>query len=128
MSRIGTSDGGCTFTIPADTDLSTKQFFCVNVNGDGEAVLSSATTDQPIGVLQNMPSAAGMAAEILHSGIGKIKIGGTVDEGDLLGPDTDGMAITVTANNKTYIAKALQAGVDGDIIEAIIMPVSFVGA
>lgn len=128
MSRLGTSDGGVILSIPADTNLSTKQYFCVNVNTDGEAVLSSATTDEPIGVLENMPSAAGMAAEIKHSGLGKIKIGGTVAVGDKLGPDTDGMAIAVTANNKTYIAKALQAGVDGDIIEALIVPVSFVGA
>ena len=125
MAGIGISDGNVVFSRAAGESLASDQFKLVKVDTDAGIDLCDATTDFPIGVLLNDP-AAGEACEILHSGRGKVKIGGTVTAGQLLGPDAAGLAIAVTADTKTYCAIALESGVANDVIEAAIVPVSHI--
>ena len=125
MAKIGLSEGNTVFSLNAGEDLSAKQFFALEIATDGDVELADATTDAPVGILLNKPS-AGEAAEIIHSGVSKAKVGGTVAAGDFLGPDTDGMLIAVTADTKTYCARALQAGVDGDVIDVIVVPCGYI--
>lgn len=125
MSKIGISEGNLVATFEAGEDLSAKQFFGVKMATDKAIDLCDAATDFPLGILLNKPS-TGEAAEILLNGVGKAKVGGTVQPGDLLGPDTDGMLIKVTADTKTYCAMALADGEDGDIVDVRVLPVGHI--
>jgi len=66
------------FTRPADTDLSTKQYYAVDLNSDGEVVVAGAGSTF-IGVLGNKPTAAGQPAEVMFSGVVPMVCGGTVN-------------------------------------------------
>lgn len=46
-----------------------------------------------------------------------LEYGGTVTANDLLGPDSSGRGVTVTADHAVYGARAYQSGVLGDIKE-----------
>ena len=61
----------------------------------------------------------GQHVTIAMIGIGKVKLGGNVAIMAPLKPDAAGKAVTAVAGNK-YSAKALQAGVTGDIVEVLI--------
>jgi len=78
----------------ADADLSASQFEAVKMKGTTEKfeiAVVSATTDLPIGILQNDPNAAGLAAEVAGPGeVAKAVYGGTVVCGDLLVIAADG--------------------------------------
>lgn len=79
--------------------------------------ICSAKTDKSVGITQNSQDAAEKTLEVaLPGGGGKALCGGTVAVGDLLAPTTDGSLIATTTAGDTYIARAMQAGVVGDII------------
>jgi hypothetical protein len=114
---------GPTITLPAYIDLSSYQYYPVIATGQYVTV-ASAVTDHPIGILLNKPSAKEGAASICIGGRCKAKIGGTTALGTLLGVDTDGMLIPVTADTKRFCAVALDIGADGDIIDVLVVPYS----
>src|SRR3989304_1417666 len=80
-------------TYAANADLSAKQYFLVKRHTTaGQCALVAATTDIPIGVLQNKPAAAGRAAEIVTLGRTKAEVAAATDIaiGDRLGPGVKG--------------------------------------
>jgi hypothetical protein len=110
----------------AAADLSAKQFHAVKDNGSGAAAAITAVTDAPIGILQNKPDAAGKSCSIDFQGVVKAILGGTVAKGDLLGPDANGKLVTRTFANgagKWILARAGAAGVSGDLIGVVLLPV-----
>lgn len=117
----------------ANADLSTKQFFLVKRHTtEGQCALVAATTDVPIGILQNKPAAAGRAAMIVVAGKSKAQVEATTDIaiGDNLGPDANGRLIKKTANNDIVCARAEQVATaaTGDIIEVTVFPPVWLGA
>lgn len=78
-------------TLESAADLSAKQYHFVKVNADGKAAICAATTDVPIGVLQNDPT-AGQTAEIVVIGVTKISSDAALNEGDLIGTSADAQA------------------------------------
>lgn len=108
-------------TIPANADLSAKQYFFgkvsnssgigqVAVCGDGEAA---------IGVIQNDPSSQGDATTVGISGISKVSAGGTITAGNYVASDASGEAV-VAATGDIIAGIALESGVDGDIIPVLL--------
>lgn len=88
-------------TLPAAADLSTKQFYGVEINSSGQVSVNNAAGEFCIGVLQNKPSAAGRAATVAYSGITKVVAGsGGLDEGDLVKVASDGTFV-VAVKGKT---------------------------
>lgn len=81
---------------PADVDLSASQYCGVSINSSGELVLPSAGA-AIVGVLQNDPDAAGKAGTYQHTGVTKMKLGGTVAQGDKVKVDSSGRAVTASA-------------------------------
>ena len=81
-------------TKEAGEDLSSFQFMAVTLESDGQVDAHDAVTDVPFGVLQNKPSAAGRAAEIMTLGKTKVEFGETVVVGN---------QIRFGANSKAYI-------------------------
>lgn len=109
-------------SLVAGGDLSSSQYKFVKLNSSGQAVVIAAATDRPIGVLQNNPT-SGKTAEVLVSGGTKIKVGGSVAEGAIVSPDSDGDAVAIVAGTDTtkYICgTALTEGASGEIITAVI--------
>jgi hypothetical protein len=87
---------GCT----ASADLSAKQFCFVKFSAARTVTVCSATTDKPIGILQNKPT-SGHAATVATSGVSKVVVGSTVSNGDSVGTDSNGKAATYTASDTT---------------------------
>jgi hypothetical protein len=85
----------------AAADLSTKQFTFVKLDSNGKAAAVAGTTDVPVGILQNDPSAAGRAAEIMVSGVSEIIAGGALTAGNQVSTDASGRAVAVTAGTDT---------------------------
>ena len=84
--------GAVTITLEANADLSSKQFYFVELDTDGKVGACNAVTDRPIGVLQNAPDASGKAATVLVMGVSKISCDAALDENNLIGPSVDGQA------------------------------------
>ncbi|GIV81829.1 MAG: hypothetical protein KatS3mg051_1183 [Anaerolineae bacterium] len=80
-----------TFTLEAAADLSAKQYYFVKVDSNGKAAVCAATTDKPVGVLQNKPK-QGQEAQIMALGITKVSSDAALNEGDLIGTSADGQA------------------------------------
>lgn len=75
----------------ASADLSTKQYYFVEISGAGTVNVCNAATDKAIGVLQNKPT-SGQPAEIMAIGITKVSSDAALSRGDLIGPSADGQA------------------------------------
>lgn len=106
---------------PANTDLSTKQYFFVKLT-DSSGVGRAAVTgdgESAIGVLQNKPDAAGKSATIGYTGISKVKAGGTITAGQPVASDANGEAVTA-ATGDIVLGTAMRSGVDGDTIPVLL--------
>ncbi len=112
-------------SLPANTDLSAKQYFIASLtNASGTAQVSVAGIDSTlIGVIQNDANAQGRACEVGVSGITKVICGASVTAGDKLTADTNGKAITLVSGDAKSLGYALTSGSSGDIISALIQKV-----
>lgn len=107
----------------ASADLSAKQFYFVKISGALTVTVCAATTDIPIGVLQNAPT-SGQAAEICVVGHTKVSSDGTVTRGAPIGTSADGQAVVYAAGTDTTKYCAGQGltstATAGDIVEAYV--------
>lgn len=113
-------------SLVAGADLSAKQYRFVKLSS-GQVVACSATTDRPIGVLQNDPT-SGQAAIVRLSGWTKVEADAAIVVDAVLGTSADGQAATYVAGTDTtkygmgFATKA--AGAAGDVAEMILTPVA----
>lgn len=107
----------------ASADLSAKQYYAVKVSGALTVTVCAATTDIPIGILQNAPT-SGQAAEICVIGHTKISCDAAVTRGAPIGTSADGQLATYAAGTDTTKYSIGQALVSttaaGDIGEAFV--------
>lgn len=75
----------------AGEDLSAKQFHFVKLHTDGTVKACAATTDKPIGVLQNDPT-SGQAALVKTAGLTEVIADSACAINDILGTSADGQA------------------------------------
>lgn len=98
---------------------------------DNTVILATAATQTPVGIVGAAPVAAGEAFPVvpLNGAIGKVRSGGTITRGQLLIAAADG-EVTGVANQAalaadvTAVGVALEGGVDGQIIRALLMPLT----
>jgi hypothetical protein len=83
---------GTCITLEAAADLSAKQYYFVYVDSNGQAAVCSAATDQPIGILQDKPAAAGRACTVMVNGISKVSSDAALSLGNKVGTSADGQA------------------------------------
>lgn len=84
---------------------------------DGHVTPCTANTSKVIGIAQNTVTTAEDAVEVaLPGGGGKALLGGSCAMGDLLVPHTDGSLKIIQAAGNRLAAKAMVAGVTGDLI------------
>lgn len=114
--------------IPANSDLSAKQFYAVNVipaTGSNQGTAGagvgspSASGDAILGVLQNNPL-LGEAAEVMVHGVSKAVIQGSVTVGQLL-MSVPGGKLAVATSGKYAVAQALEAGSDSTIVTVLLI-------
>lgn len=114
---------GIKITLTAAADLSSLQFCFVKITADNTVNACAATTDRPIGVLLNKPSAAGQAAEILVAGITKVKCSGAITVGNNFGVEgaaTSRAAAVTAPNANPAFGTAFEAGAANKVITAAI--------
>lgn len=114
------------FTAASAMSAASQQFCFVELVGSMSVALCDATTDQPIGVLQNSP-AINELADVCMLGISKVRVGGSdVSAGNLLAVGADGRAIALTSGTSTGfypVGKVLSvdaADNDGALVTAYI--------
>jgi hypothetical protein len=97
--------------VAAASDLSTKQYHFVKfASTAGQIKVAAATTDAVIGVLQDTPDAAGVAAEVAAVGIALLIAGTSVlTQGTRVGTNTTGRAKTGTARTYGVCLKTVSA-------------------
>ena len=109
-------------TLVAGVDLSAKQYHFVKLDSSGQAVAVAAITDRPIGILQNAPL-AGQEAEVLVVGGSKLKTGGNIAEGAVVGVTNTGAGKAIVAGTDTtqyILGTALTEATSGDINTVVI--------
>lgn len=111
QSTVGTEK-----TLVAGADLSASLYFFVKLNASGNLVLGAAGTDNIVGIVQNNDGGSGAGATYRFGGTSKVKLGGTVAIGDWVTSDAAGKGVATTTDGNVAV-RALEAGVNGDIIE-----------
>ena len=109
-------------SLPANADLSGKQFTFVKAVTGSKLDSTGAQTEVALGVLQNKPTSGKMAV-CRHFGGSKLKIGGTVAVGDTLVPEGAATARGITSVTATHIVRAiaLEAGAANNIISVLLV-------
>lgn len=121
-------------SVPASTDLSTKQFYLVKVNSSGQLALAG-DGEPAIGVLQDKPNAQGKAGSVAISGRTLCVAGDSITAGasvksNAAGKAVSAIAATVNTSNtgaasdavvgSNVIGTALEGAVANDIFPLLI--------
>jgi hypothetical protein len=112
-------------SLPADADLSTKQYYMLKLNnssGVARAAVAGEGSDV-VGILQNVPNAANRAAEVAIGGISKCIAGGSITAGNRVSPDSNGKATAVGSSDDYAFGVALDSAAAGDIFRVLIRPI-----
>lgn len=103
-----------TRSVPAASDLSTKQYYAVKLNTSGQMLLCAAD-GIAYGILQDKPAAAGRAGLVAVAGISKCVLGGTVAVGDVVNVDTNGKIVSIATGDGRMIGICRVGGSAGQI-------------
>lgn len=126
MANTGNvTTGLVTKTITIDTNLASKQYYLVNFDATDENVvnLAAAALLFPFVLLEcSDGSTTAARGTIAVGGITKVKLGGTVAAGDPIVSDGNGKGVTSTTDGNRAGLIAMEGGVDGDIITALVAP------
>lgn len=109
-----------TLSLPANTDLSTKQYYCVVINSSGKVAVAGdgARVD---GILQDTVAAADRAACVAVAGKSKVVFGGTVTAGDRVASDAAGKVVTAGTGDYV-IGICVEGGASGKIGSIVFEP------
>lgn len=103
------------------TDLSSYQYHFVELSANNTVVIcSNATTSNPIGVLQNKPTAAQGVARVRVMGVSRVMAGDAITYGQLVGTDANGEGIAKTANTAKFVGVALDTAAAGELVTVMI--------
>jgi len=81
----------------AAADLSTNQFYVVEVTADKTVNLTNVAGEKALGILQNKPSIVGDVCDIMCLGVSKVMVGtGDLAAGGIWEAAADGSAIPAT--------------------------------
>ena len=108
---------GHTKTLVAGEDLSAKINYIGQLDASGNLEVAEGATDLLVGVIVSNDGGSGASAVYQFTGTAKVKLGGTVAIGDWVTTDANGKGVATTTDGNITIGRALEAGVDGDIIE-----------
>lgn len=104
-------------TLVAGEDLSSSINFIGQLDASGNLEIGEGATDLLVGVIVNNDGGAGAGAVYQFLGTAKVKLGGSVSLGAWVTSDSAGKGIATTTDKDVVIGRALETGVDGDLIE-----------
>lgn len=99
------------------SDLSSYQYYPVVINADGQIELASNVTKLN-GILQDKPAVAGRAGAVQSTGISKVQLGGTVNEGDSLAVNSSNKVVAIdlaAASDRWLLGTSLTNGISGEV-------------
>jgi hypothetical protein len=102
----------------AAADLSTKQWYAVELTAANTVNVASAAADASIGILQNKPR-AGEAAAVMHVGRSYAVADGSgtaIAVGDWVGPAAGGVLVKKATADFSTIGRALTAAAAAGVI------------
>ena len=102
----------------AGEDMTTKQYYIVQLDAAGLIEVGEGATDLLVGVLQNKPD-AGETALYRFLGTSKVKAGGAVGVGAWVTTDSAGKGVATTTDGDIVIGRHIgtAAAADGDLME-----------
>lgn len=103
------------------TTLVDKEGYAVKLHTDGTIIVCAAATDSPVGVLVAGAVAGSPVTVALPGSIVPVKLSGTVKQFAHLDVAADATFTTSAYATNTMCAQALEAGVSGDLINALIL-------
>lgn len=121
MATMHNEASFCT-TLLAAADLSTKQYFFMEISAAQTVNTTNAITDNALGVLQNKPAAASRDAVVCYMGTTKVVAGAAISAGALVAPTAAGKAQTAVSTQKPRGIALEAATADNDIIEILLLP------
>lgn len=107
-------------SLPANADLSDKQFYAVKQNASGNVAVIASIGDKAMGLLQNKPDAAGRAAEVQALGVAKAIAGGTIAYWEPVGPDASGKLVVMDEEDEAVLGRSLEGAVTNQIFRVFI--------
>lgn len=123
---MSTDNKNFSISLPANVDLSAKQYTVVELNTSGKLIAATAITNIPVGILQNKPDAADKPGHIVPVGAGgvsKIVLGATLTPGVLVGISAAGKAVADASTNFT-LGILLQGGDLNDVGSVLLGPLT----
>lgn len=93
------------------TDVTANANYCQN---------ASASTQWPIGVLQDTPGASGEGATVAVAGACFVKLGGKVTSGSCIVPNASGWGVSAQNTGSCVVGRALYGGSTNDIIPVVL--------
>ncbi len=107
---------GFSMSLEASGDLSAAQFHCVEVDSNGQVTVANAAGESVFGILQNKPTAQGVAASIMKDGVSKVVAGAAITAGALVQTNGAGRVVVVGSGD-FVVGRALDSvGADGEIV------------
>jgi len=107
----------------AENDLSSKQYYFVELSAADQVDVCDNAADKPIGVLQNKPTQY-HAAQVRVLGISKVVSDGSstaIAVGDYVGTDANGKAVKKSSDTNYVAGIALDASsADGTVIRVLL--------
>jgi len=81
--------------------VAADQYKFVKLNAARQVILCAATTDKPIGILQNAPVGSGDEVSVAVMGVSKVQGDANLAVGDSVGTSADGQAAAYTVADTT---------------------------
>jgi hypothetical protein len=107
--------------LTASADLRTSQFLAVRITGSRTVGLISASTQVPIGILQNKPN-TGEAAEVAISGKVKAIAGAAITAGAEVMVNASGQVITAATTGNRAFGVAVSTAAGANELVEILLP------
>lgn len=118
--------GGRTMSLPAEGSLATTgQYRFATIDANDRGALAAADSEVLVGIGQDKPAAIDRPWAVQIDGVSKLKLGGTVTDGQRIKSDATGQGVATTTATDNVGALALADGVSGDIIPVLVIPGSF---
>jgi hypothetical protein len=114
---MATQQAPTLITVPAGSDLSTKQFYFMTVSSGNLALAGDGT--RVVGVLTNKPNAAGEPGTLQTAGVAKVIAAGSITAGAGVASDADGKAVA-SAGADLVAGVALTGVSSGEYVEVIL--------
>jgi hypothetical protein len=108
-----------TFSAEAGEDLSSYQYCAVKWSS-GQLVKCSSAGEYAVGILQNKPSAAGQMAVVAYGGISRVKLSGSVSQGNPLRTSASATIVVATGSTDFLLGYALSDGSTGERIPVML--------